>query len=350
MRDREQLWNGAEQAEKRKDSQLAKDYTIALPHELNKEEQRWAIQDWTRENFVRKGYVVDVNIHRPGKEGDHRNTHAHVMVSIRTVDSSGFCTKKEQFTGYGPDKDDLKRLRESWEQIGNRHLQRAGHKPTLDHRSYEDRGIGRKPSNHLGPKVTKLERNGIVTDRGEQNHNIRQENMARNIVEQFKPYESGSVEDRKWRIVQAVEVASKLDETSRNLRGRGYREHLRSVAKGLEEVEQQIETLQKRDQTKPLIENPPPVSEKRHKAKLATEEDKSSRTKGNRPPSFNPVHARENVGHPAQQVQESQRSPEFSKERRKETTNETLDRLMENFKRDQSTQNKDHKQKSSPRH
>ena len=38
-RDREQLWNAAEAAEKRKDARVAREYEIALPHELSREER-----------------------------------------------------------------------------------------------------------------------------------------------------------------------------------------------------------------------------------------------------------------------------------------------------------------------
>src|ERR1700682_5114743 len=38
MKDRAQLWNAVEKAEKRKDSQLARDLLLSLPHELTREQ------------------------------------------------------------------------------------------------------------------------------------------------------------------------------------------------------------------------------------------------------------------------------------------------------------------------
>src|SRR4051812_18275431 len=76
-RDRASLWNHVEKIEKRKDAQLARRFIIALPHELTPEQGRYAIQDFVRENFTRRGYIADVAIHAPGAEGDNRNPAYH---------------------------------------------------------------------------------------------------------------------------------------------------------------------------------------------------------------------------------------------------------------------------------
>jgi hypothetical protein len=179
-RDRESLWNHVEQFERRKDAQLARRFIIALPHELNPEQNRYAIQDWVRENFTRKGYIADVAIHTPGKEGDNRNYHAHVLVVLRKLDGQELAAKKDQTTTRER-KDELQAVRESWERIGNRHLERHGFEPSLDHRSLEAQGIERVPSVHLGRATTALERDGIQTERGDLNREIAAENSQRVI-------------------------------------------------------------------------------------------------------------------------------------------------------------------------
>lgn len=179
-RDRESLWNHVEQFEKRKDAQLARRFIIALPHELTPEQNRYVIQDWVRENFTRKGYIADVAIHAPGKEGDNRNYHAHVLVVLRKLDGQELAAKKDQTTARER-KDELQAVRESWERIGNRHLERHGFEPSLDHRSLEAQGIERVPSVHLGRAATALERDGITTERGDLNREIAAENAQRVI-------------------------------------------------------------------------------------------------------------------------------------------------------------------------
>ena len=93
--DRNQLWNHAERAEKRKDAQLAREIEISLPHELTPQQREWLVKDFAREAFVRKGYAVDIAIHAPDKTSDDRNHHAHIMVTMRTLDGDGFAAKKD---------------------------------------------------------------------------------------------------------------------------------------------------------------------------------------------------------------------------------------------------------------
>ena len=86
--DRNRLWNEAERAETRKDARLAREIEVCLPHELTGEQRRWLVQDFVREQFVRKGYAVDVAIHAPDK-GDARNYHAHILMRERRLEADG---------------------------------------------------------------------------------------------------------------------------------------------------------------------------------------------------------------------------------------------------------------------
>jgi MobA/MobL family len=61
--DRAQLWNHVEAFEKHRRAILAREFVIALPHELTLEQSRRAVQDWVRDNFTRKGLIADVTIH-----------------------------------------------------------------------------------------------------------------------------------------------------------------------------------------------------------------------------------------------------------------------------------------------
>ncbi|MBV8400855.1 MAG: MobA/MobL family protein, partial [Acetobacteraceae bacterium] len=109
-RDRASLWNHMEAFEKRKDAQVARAFEIALPCELTPEQARYAVQDWVRENFTRKGLIADVAIHRPGAEGDERNIHAHVLVVMRKLDGAEFAAKKERAASFAERTEEL----ETW--------------------------------------------------------------------------------------------------------------------------------------------------------------------------------------------------------------------------------------------
>ena len=49
------LWNNVERAEKRKDAQLCREMNIALPVELNHDQQRALMIDYCRDEFTAKG-------------------------------------------------------------------------------------------------------------------------------------------------------------------------------------------------------------------------------------------------------------------------------------------------------
>lgn len=100
-RDLGQLVNAVERFEKRSDAQLAMNLDIALPHEQTLEQNRRLMQDFVREQFQRKGYAAHFAIHPPDRDGDERNIHAHVLVTLRKIDEHGFArTKAEQQERY----------------------------------------------------------------------------------------------------------------------------------------------------------------------------------------------------------------------------------------------------------
>lgn len=167
-RDRQALWHCVETREDKttrpKDAQLAHSFRIALPHELTLEQNIWLMRDYLREQFTRHGYVADWAIHAPDKDGDQRNYHAHVMVTMRPLVAGIFSESK-----WRPEKsyaDSLKAWRSSWSKLNNRHLKRHGIEAKIDHRTLKEQGIDREPGKHLGPVATALERQGKISMRG----------------------------------------------------------------------------------------------------------------------------------------------------------------------------------------
>ena len=175
VQDRERLWSEVEAAEKRKDAQLAREVEIALPHELTDEQRRQLITDFTRENFVRKGMIADVAIHAPDREGDDRNHHAHILLTMREIGPEGFGPKRREWNS----KAQLQEWREKWEKTANRYLERHGHEARIDHRSLEEQGVDREPTTHNGPTATQMEREGEASERGDLNREIEARNEER---------------------------------------------------------------------------------------------------------------------------------------------------------------------------
>lgn len=92
--DREKLWNAVEEVETAKDSRLAREFVVALPIELNREQQIELLQEFIREQFVSDGMCADAAIH----DTDDHNPHAHILLTVRPLDEQGhwqYKTEKE---------------------------------------------------------------------------------------------------------------------------------------------------------------------------------------------------------------------------------------------------------------
>ena len=83
--DREVLWNAVEDAEKTKDSRLAREFVVALPVELGRDEWIALLTDFIQANFVAEGMCADVCIH----DTDGHNPHAHIMLTVRPLAKGG---------------------------------------------------------------------------------------------------------------------------------------------------------------------------------------------------------------------------------------------------------------------
>lgn len=83
--DREKLWNAVEEAEKTKDSRLAREFVAALPIELGKDEWLNLLSRFIQEQFVDEGMCADVAIH----DTDGHNPHAHIMLTVRPLNENG---------------------------------------------------------------------------------------------------------------------------------------------------------------------------------------------------------------------------------------------------------------------
>ncbi|MBR2038600.1 MAG: MobA/MobL family protein [Lachnospiraceae bacterium] len=92
--DRAVLWNAVEANEKTKDSRLAREFVVALPIELGKDQWRLLLTEYIQTNFVAQGMCADVAIH----DTDGHNPHAHIMLTVRPLDEHGkwqYKTEKE---------------------------------------------------------------------------------------------------------------------------------------------------------------------------------------------------------------------------------------------------------------
>jgi hypothetical protein len=185
MKDRNRLWNEVEKVEKRKDSQLARELNIALPIELNHDQQKELIQAFTQNEFVQKGMVADIAIHRD----DKNNPHAHIMLTMRNLSEDGFGKKnrdwnadfanaKENNHGYVKNSEGCLSIREQWANYANKALEQAQSNERITHLSHEKRGLEILPMVHLGHVAHDMEKKGKKTDRGQINRDRQDYNKA----------------------------------------------------------------------------------------------------------------------------------------------------------------------------
>ena len=157
VHDRGQLWNEVERTEKRKDAQLCREINIALLSELSVPDNLRLVREYVTSEFIDKGMIADLAIHAPGGKGDERNVHAHVMLTMRSINPDGFGSKVREWN----DRKLLEHWREAWAHRANHALKEHGRSEHIDHRSLRDQGIfSRSPTQHLGPAVVAMRRKG----------------------------------------------------------------------------------------------------------------------------------------------------------------------------------------------
>jgi hypothetical protein len=178
--DRARLWNAVEQREdsstRRDSAQLARELVIALPHELDDQHREFLLKNILRD-ATRRGMVADYAIHAPGKEGDERNYHAHVMLTMRQLTPDGFGPKVREWN----DRGEVDRWKLTIERETNRMMERCGHRERVS----VQLDPGHTPTQHLGPAVTALERSGIQTEPGNRNREAEAHNRARQQLHQL---------------------------------------------------------------------------------------------------------------------------------------------------------------------
>ncbi|NTE84654.1 Ti-type conjugative transfer relaxase TraA [Agrobacterium tumefaciens] len=172
--DRSALWNAAEFAEKRKDARVAREFEIALPRELSPEGRLKAARAFAQDLANRYGAAVDFAIHSPSENGDDRNYHAHVLMTTREIRQAGLGEKTRLehknarllANGMATTDMQIQDIRQSWEGIAIRQLQREGLDVRIDHRSLAQRGLELSPTGHMGVHASQMERRGMAVERG----------------------------------------------------------------------------------------------------------------------------------------------------------------------------------------
>ena len=222
--DRNALWNAAEAAEKRKDAKTGREYELALPAELDAGARAALARDFACELVERYGVVADVAIHEPGREGDNRNHHAHILTTTRTAGAEGLGAKTRVLDVASTASAEIEHMRGVWARQVNTALERHQVEQRVDHRSFERQGKEQEPTRHMGVSATAMERQAAreipgrdpVTDLGKQNAEIRERNRvletARKAVEKAQELFSGIEKRAKLAVGLARKIGQRLEQ------------------------------------------------------------------------------------------------------------------------------------------
>ncbi|MBB3819826.1 hypothetical protein FHT03_003017 [Xanthomonas arboricola] len=184
-----ELWQKAEEAENRKNSVVAREFEVALPHELNDEQRTELTMAIGQTLVARYGFAVQASIHSPGSR-DGLNHHVHLLATTRRLTSHGFAEKTRELDGGASGKIEIEWIRQTIASTINAHLAAAGIDARVDHRRLEVQAedalvrgdwaeamvLSRQPTKHMGKTATALARKGVKTERAAENARIVREN------------------------------------------------------------------------------------------------------------------------------------------------------------------------------
>ena len=163
------LWKAADEFE-RANGTTYREFEIALPRELTKEQRQDLVNEFIKNEIGEKhAYQYAIHCPKAGIEGKDQ-PHAHIMFCERINDgiertpdqffkrantknpALGGAKKANVSQSYTQRKEALTDLRSRWADVQNQHLEKHGHAVRVDHRSLKAQGIDREPERHFGPK------------------------------------------------------------------------------------------------------------------------------------------------------------------------------------------------------
>lgn len=253
---RQKLWNEVEKKEKQYNSQLAREFNVALPKELNYEEQEKLTYDFCKKNFVDEGMVADIAIHRDNKE----NPHFHVMLTIRSfknngewenkqrkekiIDKNGKVKYKAIHTTNWNDRNKMKEWRKSWEDFSNNALKDKG--ISISCKSNKNLGKETKPTIHEGYAARNMDRKGKVSDRVNCNKRVREYNRTVIELNKYKQEKERNLNNKKFYSCLTKDEVRNLSKIAKYLK---MYVNIDTISKRKEQLKNWNKSLKFRDDT-----------------------------------------------------------------------------------------------------
>ena len=253
---REVLWNAVHKIEKASNARLWREIEVALPKELNREEQIETVREYVR-GLTTAGMCADWSLHDKG-DG---NPHAHIMLTTRSIKENGewasksrkvydldengnkifqkvdshgrkqYKNHKEDYNNWN-DRERVEEWRKAWADCCNKRL---AANQRIDHRSYIRQGIELIPTIHEGYAARKMATSGGTSDRIQINKEIKLNNAL--LIQIDKELDMTEKELKK--LIAEKEKGSVLNERIRELldrRNRAVGDNVRGTSDGKRDV------------------------------------------------------------------------------------------------------------------
>jgi hypothetical protein len=154
-------------SENRRNSVVCREFEVALPKQLTKDEMALAVKELIDKTITKYRMSAHAVIHY-----SENNPHAHILFSERTFElkKNKFGNKSREYTKLGETA--LVQARECWSEVANKYLEK--HEISISHKSFKDRNITElKPTHRVGNKHTSstkdiIKHNEIQTKKREQ--------------------------------------------------------------------------------------------------------------------------------------------------------------------------------------
>ena len=207
------LMNEVERLEKRKDSQLLKEYVLALPDDKNisLEMKIEMIHEYIRdERFVEEGLGVQIDIHQP-HDGEN-NWHAHLLVTTRRFSQDGKSLSNRKAVDLEPQVRSGKSKAfiadrditpgERWRITQDRVFSRHGLENRVDL-------VSNMPQEHIGPVRMRAAINqAVIRNQERMQANIESIRDGRNVLARVTKNSSVFSENDVRRVLKCVDIAN----------------------------------------------------------------------------------------------------------------------------------------------
>lgn len=184
---RQELWDTAERAEKRRDARVARAVTVALPNDLDDAGRTALLRRFVAGIAEPLKVPVDWAIHCPPDPATN-NWHAHLTWTTRVMSVDGELGEKTRFElrdrdarerGLQTPRQLLDSLRQFYARCCEEALDAQSRPHRVDLRSYKRQGLDLEPQRHLGAARCRRVRQGLEVPVAKENEAIRARNAAR---------------------------------------------------------------------------------------------------------------------------------------------------------------------------